>query len=161
MPWTGTIRPYTDADLPFLRDMSLAASYAGSETGPPPFEDALANPFFRAWFDDWPAREHDTALIAVAADGTSVGAAWYRCFPFENRSEGSVHPDIPEIGIGVRECCRGRGVGTALLRALMAQAKARGFARLSLGVDATNAARRLYARVGFRDAGIIMMAELD
>ncbi|MBL0888531.1 GNAT family N-acetyltransferase [Myceligenerans indicum] len=51
---------------------------------------------------------------------------------------------------------RGRGVGTALVRHLVAEAGARGYARLSLETgtqDYFAPARRLYARHGFTECG--------
>ncbi len=50
---------------------------------------------------------------------------------------------------------RGRGVGAALLDALIREAKARGAAFLTLEVRVSNAAaRRLYARAGFSFQGV-------
>lgn len=51
--------------------------------------------------------------------------------------------------IGVAQQWRGLGVGTGLLRALIAQAGGTGPEQLSLSVEPDNAARRLYERLGF------------
>ena len=55
--------------------------------------------------------------------------------------------------IGVDAAFRGRGIGGALLVALAELAKAEGFRQLSLSVETTNPALRLYKRVGFRPIG--------
>jgi ribosomal protein S18 acetylase RimI-like enzyme len=53
-------------------------------------------------------------------------------------------------GIFVSAQARGQGVGTALLRAVMTEAKARGMARVRLDViDSNPRARALYEREGF------------
>ena len=48
---------------------------------------------------------------------------------------------------------RGRGIGAQLLRTLAVEAGRLGFARLSLSVERTNPARRLYERLGYREVG--------
>jgi ribosomal protein S18 acetylase RimI-like enzyme len=51
----------------------------------------------------------------------------------------------------VHPSCRGRGLGTILLREALAWARSRGLARITLLTDGDNArARRLYRRHGFR-----------
>jgi len=53
-------------------------------------------------------------------------------------------------GIFVDDAVRGRGVGTALLDAICAEARARGYAEVRLDViDSNLRARALYERVGF------------
>ena len=57
--------------------------------------------------------------------------------------------------MGVVAEARGQGIGGALLDALLTLGREQGFRALSLAVDHQNAAaRRLYERKGFRDAGI-------
>ena len=45
--------------------------------------------------------------------------------------------------------CRGRGVGSQLLTALIALGRDRGFESLSLSVESQNRAVNLYRRLGF------------
>lgn len=57
-------------------------------------------------------------------------------------------------GIAVAEPARGQGVGSALLAALLAEARQRGHAAIRLDVVAENPrARALYERMGFTEAG--------
>lgn len=56
--------------------------------------------------------------------------------------------------IAVRENCRGRGVGTALLRTVLKRAGERGAGKMYLEVRKSNAAARaLYKSVGFQICG--------
>jgi GNAT superfamily N-acetyltransferase len=58
------------------------------------------------------------------------------------------------VGMFVEPAARGRGVGTALVEAMLAWARARGAARLYLWVTTTNGpAIALYRRTGFRPTG--------
>jgi ribosomal-protein-alanine N-acetyltransferase len=57
--------------------------------------------------------------------------------------------------VAVRPAHRRRGAGTALLRHVLAEAARLGALRATLEVRASNqAARRLYERLGFREAGV-------
>ena len=154
-----TIRAFEERDLPFLEQMSLQSFYSGPQETPPPLAEAMKNPLFACWLEGW-GRAGDAALVGDDPDGKSAGIAWYRYFSYERRSYGFVHPDVPEVAIGVRENFRGDGLGTVLLRALADHARSCGVERLSLSVDAANVARRLYVREGFREAGVIMLADL-
>jgi GNAT superfamily N-acetyltransferase len=115
-------------------------------------EAAFAIPHVRHYLEGW-GRTGDAAVVAVV-DGQRLGAAWYRLFPTEDPGWGFVATDVPELSIGVAAEARGRGVGSALLDALLTLARERGFRAVSLSVDRRNPARRLYERKGFRDAGI-------
>ncbi len=61
-------------------------------------------------------------------------------------------------GLEVDEDMRGRGIGRALMAMAEAQVRERGVERLGLEVTATNpqqdAARALYTKLGFADAGV-------
>lgn len=63
--------------------------------------------------------------------------------------------DDGELGnIAVAEQWRGRGIATSLIQTVFDRARQRGVARVYLEVRISNAtARRLYARLGFREVG--------
>ena len=73
---------------------------------------------------------------------------------------------MPEVSIGVLEAWRGQGIGTLLMHELIAAARARGLAALSLSVESDNPAATLYRRLGFVavgrvDASLTMRLDLD
>jgi GNAT superfamily N-acetyltransferase len=147
------IRPIQPDDEPFLWDMGWEAMAVDAGMRALGRDAALAMPHFRRHLSGW-GRPGDAGVVAISEDGQRLGAAWYRLFPIEDPGWGFVAPDVPELGIGVVAAARGRGVGGALLAALLELAREQGHRTLSLSVDRENPARRLYERVGFRDAGI-------
>jgi ribosomal-protein-alanine N-acetyltransferase len=65
-----------------------------------------------------------------------------------------VFDEIHINNLAIRPALRGRGIGTALLHHVLAEAKTLGARRATLEVRASNAgARRLYERLGFYVAG--------
>jgi GNAT superfamily N-acetyltransferase len=147
------IRPTQLDDEPFLWDMGWEATAVDAGMRERGRDAALAIPHVRRYLDGW-GRPGDAGFVAVTEDGRRLGAAWYRLFPAEEPAWGFVAVDVPEVSIGVAADARGRGVGGALLGALLALAREEGYRALSLSVDRQNPARRLYERKGFRDAGI-------
>ena len=106
-----------------------------------------ANPSHARYVAGW-GREGDRGVIAEV-EGVAVGAAWWRFFSEDDHGYGFIEPAIPELSIAVAEEMRGHGVGTALLEALINQARQDRVPALSLSVEADNAALRLYERLGF------------
>ena len=152
------IRPASQADIPFLAEMSLLAAFP-----PGPLPDGAADlPRVRRWTEGW-GRPGDAGVVAWDG-GERVGAAWCR-FQDEAivRDDQGVAP--AEIAIAVVPSRRSRGVGGDLLVALDRAAVERGHQALCLTVSPMNPAVRLYERAGFetvsRDGSkIAMMARL-
>ncbi|WP_026819283.1 GNAT family N-acetyltransferase [Arthrobacter castelli] len=111
-------------------------------------EQLLADPELSHYVTGWP-RPTDFGTVAVADDDSAViGAAWCRVFDAVDPGYGYVSDGIPELSIGLRPACRGRGIGSALLDAVIAQAAARHHQGVSLSVEDDNRARALYVRAG-------------
>jgi ribosomal protein S18 acetylase RimI-like enzyme len=146
------IRLATHNDLPFLREMLYEAVCWRPHQPRPPIEKILAEPELAKLLNGW-GRKGDAAVVAEWKDGTPVGAAWYRFWTAENHSYGFVDADTPELGIAVRRDMRQRGIGSALLTALLEQARRSAIAQISLSVEPENYSRRLYEKLGFKPAG--------
>ena len=86
-------------------------------------------------------------MIAVDA-ARPVGAIWIRRFESETPGYGFVDDDTPELSMAVIPGCRGRGIGTEMLRRMLQIIDDRGVG-VSLSVSKENPARRLYERHGF------------
>ena len=135
------VRPATAADLAVLWEFLAIAAYE------PSAEAARAVPFVAAHLAGWQGPE-DFGFVAEVA-GRPIGAAWARQFSPEDEWPFQIDDHRPAITIGVAEDTRGQGVGSALMRALIAEAGRRGVG-LCLNVRHDNPARRLYERLGFR-----------
>ncbi|HEV2073070.1 MAG TPA: GNAT family N-acetyltransferase [Thermomicrobiales bacterium] len=148
-----TIRPIRPDDESFLWDMAWEAAAVSPEMRALGRNATLAVPEIRRYLEAW-GRPGDAGVVAVDENNRRLGAAWYRLFSADAKGYGFVAPDIPELSIGVSPAARGRGVGSALLNALLATAHDEGQRGVSLSVDRQMSARRLYERHGFRDVGI-------
>jgi GNAT superfamily N-acetyltransferase len=129
----------------------------------PSVGEAVASPALALYLDAW-GRAGDRALLARQG-ARPLGAVWYRLFTADRPGYGYVDDETPELSIGVRARERGKGVGTALLAAVLAQAALDGHRRLSLSVEPDNPALRLYERLGFArhqldDGAWTMLAQL-
>ena len=145
------IRTGTPADLPFLEQMLLEAFFwdpKGARTG---LEEFRRRPEFRKVLIGW-GRPGDVSFMAEENE-RPIGAAWQRLWTEEEHSYGFVDAETPELGIAVHASHRSKGVGRALLRALIEAARDDGIRTLSLSVDPDNFSRRLYESEGFVKVG--------
>ena len=115
----------------------------------PPLDQALAQPYLARYIEGWP-RAGDAGVLAEDESGEPIGAAWYRFFSVEAPGYGFMDEGVPELTIAVAPGQRGKGVGTALLGALLSTARNGGIPALSLSVARENRAAGLYERHGFR-----------
>jgi len=97
----------------------------------------------------WP-RASDIGVVAVDRSESPIGAVWLRQFSPDDPGYGYVSADVPELSIGVLDQWRGRGVGRALMRAQVRQARIRGLHTLSLSVERANPAVSLYLSEGWQ-----------
>jgi ribosomal protein S18 acetylase RimI-like enzyme len=138
------LRPVAAGDRAFL--VELYASVREPELAHVPWDDATRRAFVEQQFaaQDVHYREHypGATLDVIEVDGEPAGRLYVHRGP----------RDIRIMDIALAPPFRRRGIGTALLDALIAEAQASG-RTLSIHVEADNPARRLYQRLGFARAG--------
>jgi GNAT superfamily N-acetyltransferase len=136
-----SFRAIADADQPFLRD--LYASVRAAELAPVAWPDAAKRAFLDEQFDlqhqhylkNYPGAD----LLLVEKDSRPIG----RIYVYRTEKE------IRLMDIALIESERACGIGTALLKELMDEARATR-RELTLHVEPDNPAQRLYQRFGFR-----------
>jgi L-amino acid N-acyltransferase YncA len=124
---------------------AVAAIYGeGIESG-----DATFETFVPAWAE-WDAGHLDDHRL-VATEGNSI-VGWAALSPVSGRC---VYAGVAEDSVYVSESARGHGVGSALLRALLADSEAAGIWTIQAGVFPENTASlRLHHGCGFRTVGL-------
>jgi len=142
------IRPMLADDWPAVAAIfveGIATHAATFETEPPEYES----------FDASHLTEH--RLVAVD-DGRVVG--WVTLAPISSRA---CYAGVVESSVYVAESARGRGVGRALMEALVSSARAGGIWTIHAGMFPENAASvALHESLGFRLVGFFeRIAQLD
>ncbi len=139
------LRPITDRDLPFLHRV-YAESRAEEMALVADWSDAQKAEFLRFQFEAQHAHytKHypDARLDVIVLDGEDVGRLYVARLAGEIRL----------MDIALLAGHRGRGIGGALVRALLEEARRDG-CFVTLHVEDHNPARRLYERLGFVKAG--------
>lgn len=146
------MRELTPADGDFLVDMVVEA--VNWDRDHHTRRGVLGSPRLARYAVGW-GRPGDLGLVAVDLDGprglqVPVGAAWLRYFPSKEPGYGFVGPGIPEISLAIVPGYRRRGIGRALLLALLDRARAQQISSVSLSVARANPALALYDGLGFR-----------
>ena len=120
----------------------------------------IQEPMVWAYVKDFGQRPDDVCFVAVIG-GFVVGAAWSRM----GCSYGKVDEKTPEIALSVYPEYRGKGIGTALLSALLSHLREKSYEKVSLSVDKSNFASKMYLKAGFevfeeRQQELIMVRQL-
>jgi ribosomal protein S18 acetylase RimI-like enzyme len=147
-----TLRPETDADIPFL--MRLYNSTREEELAPAPWSAKQKQAFLTQQF--YAQRRHYRNYIRCTFDviehyGEPAGRLYLDVGPLR----------LHIVDIALLPAWRGRGVGAAMLEGLQAAGRASGRA-VSTFVEKFNPALRLYRRLGFveiADYGIYLEME--
>ena len=142
------IRRAQPNDITFLTSMLLEAVNWDPARPQLSRRDVMRDRHTFAYVKGW-GRPDDFGVIACDRAGEPVGAAWARTFPEDQPGYGFVSVGVPELSIGVVTRCRGKGLGRALLNELVRLAQHADHLAISLSVERSNSAHRLYLREGF------------
>jgi aminoglycoside 6'-N-acetyltransferase len=156
-----TIRPATPDDEAAIAELEHLSGIHHASIAPDrwrvlPVEAVAASRRY------WHAREPQDEILVAAADGQVIGMIdlWLRR-PKDPNNARPPHVEV-HVGVSVAPAARGKGVGTALMHAGEAWARAHGAERMDLGLDAANAgALRLYERLGYEVTGHSMSKVIE
>ena len=142
-----------------MLQMLYYAIYVPPETEPPPLA-IIKLPEIRQYATNFGNRDGDMGILAFENDSI-IGMSWIRLI----HGYGYVDDETPELTIAIIPESRGKGVGTMMLRQLMQDASPH-YSKISLSVQLTNPAYKLYQRIGFtdyrvNDTSVTMVLKLD
>lgn len=138
-----TIRKMTVPEYPLLSDFLYEAIFIPNGIKPPP-RDIIASPELQIYIERFGALKDDFALVAEI-EGKVVGAVWVRIM----NDYGHIDDETPSLAISLYKKYRGQGIGTAMMKEMLALLKSHGYSRVSLSVQKANYAAKLYLKVGF------------
>lgn len=129
----------------YLLKVFLYESIFVPEGVEPPFKEIVELPELQVYVKDFGTQRSDHGLVAEM-DGEIIGAVWTRIM----NDYGHIDDSVPSFAISLYSAYRGKGIGTALMKAMIALLKQQGYHRASLSVQKENAAYHLYQRLGFQ-----------
>lgn len=139
-----TVRKMRREEYPLLNDFLYEAIYIPDGMEPPP-RTIINAPELQVYVVDFGTQEHDKAF-AADVEGMIAGAAWVRIM----NDYGHIDDNTPSLAISVRREYRGLGIGTILLKELLADLTANGYEKVSLSVQKENYAVKMYEKAGFQ-----------
>ncbi len=130
-----------------LRELMYQALYVapGSDPFPP---SILEQPNIKRYYHRW-GQIGDLGIIAWSKREL-VGGAWCRLFNQHHPGYGFYNSETPEMVVSVNPEFRNQGIGTQLIKQLKEELLKEGFSSISLSVQKTNPAIKLYLRLGFQ-----------
>ena len=126
-----------------LSDFLYEAIYIPEGIEPPP-KSVIECPELQEYIVEFGNRKHDKALVAEI-QGNVVGAIWVRIM----NDYGHIDNDTPSLAMSVCPQYRGLGIGTSLLKQLLQVERLAGYSKISLSVQKSNYAVKMYEKVGF------------
>lgn len=141
-----TIREIQKQEYPLLDNFLYEAIFIpdGIE---PPSKTITASPELQVYIERFGEEKDDRGLVAEI-DGKIIGAVWVRIM----NDYGHIDNETPSLAISLYKEYRGLGIGTAMMKEILALLKAYGYKRVSLSVQKANYAAKLYQKVGFKIA---------
>lgn len=153
------LRKLRDGETDLLKDFLYEAIFIPKGVEPPARE-IIYQPELKIYYDDFGTGEADYCIVADD-NGKVIGAVWTRIMD----DYGHVDDDTPSFAISLYKEYRGQGIGTRMMREMLALLKEKGYKQASLAVQKANYAVRMYEKVGFKiadenDEEYIMVCEL-
>ena len=137
------IRAITPNEYPLLDDFLYDAIFIPEGVAPPD-RSITQLPELQKYIAHFGTQKDDYCLVAEV-DSAIVGAVWARIID----DYGHVDDDTPSLSISVKASYRQRGIGTALMQAMLTLLKTEGYKQVSLSVQKANYARKMYLKLGF------------
>ncbi len=138
-----TIREIQKQEYPLLDNFLYEAIFIPEGIEPPP-KTIIASPELQVYVEGFGELKDDWALVAEV-DSRIVGAVWVRIM----NDYGHIDNETPSLAISLYQEYRGFGIGTAMMRQMLALLQSHGYRQVSLSVQKANYAAALYQKIGF------------
>ena len=138
------IRKIHQLEYPLLDDFLYEEIFIPDGVEPPP-KTIINSPDLQVYVADFGESKDDLGLIAEA-DGKIAGAVWVRIM----NDYGHIDNETPSLAISLYKKYRGFGIGTAMMKEMLALLKDHGYMQVSLSVQKANYAARMYRKIGFK-----------
>ena len=153
------IREIAESEYSVLEDFLYEAIFIPEGVEAPPRE-IIFKPELQVYIKNFGSQDSDYCLVAEV-DNKIIGAVWVRIM----NDYGHINNQTPSFAISVCKDFRNKGIGTALMKDMLALLKEQGYNQASLAVQKENYAVKMYKKVGFEiigenDEEYIMICEL-
>lgn len=138
------LRELREKETELLKDFLYEAIFI-PEGIVPPSREIINKPELKIYYEGFGTGRADYCIVADE-NGKVIGAAWTRIM----NDYGHVDDETPSLAISLYKEYRGRGIGTQMMKEIIAILKAKGYKRTSLAVQKSNYAIRMYEKVGFK-----------
>ncbi len=138
-----TIRKIQKQEYPLLDHFLYEAIFVPEGVEPPP-KTIITSPELQVYVEHFGKSKDDWGLVAEV-EGKIVGAVWVRIM----NDYGHIDEKTPSLAISLYKEYRGFGIGTAMMKEILALLKSHGYKQVSLSVQKANYAAKLYLTVGF------------
>lgn len=138
------IRKLKQAETKVLDTFLYEAIFIPEGVEAPP-KEIIHQPELQVYVDDFGNRTGDICFVAEA-DESVFGAVWVRMMD----DYGHVDDETPSFAISLLKEYRNYGIGTELMKKMLAELKACGYKQASLSVQKQNYAVKMYQKLGFQ-----------
>ncbi|MCM1113170.1 MAG: GNAT family N-acetyltransferase [Muribaculum sp.] len=137
------IREIAEKEYGLLENFLYHAIFIPEGMAPPP-KSIIHQPGLQVYITDFGKKKDDMGLVAEV-DKKVVGAVWVRIM----NDYGHIDNATPSLAISLYEDYRGFGIGTALMKEMLAVLKEKGYRQTSLSVQKANYAVKMYKKIGY------------
>ena len=138
------IRKMKSFEYPLLNDFLYEAIFQRDEVNLLP-KSIIEKPELKVYIQNF-GNEKDDYCFCAEVQGKIIGAVWVRNIS----GYGSIDDATPEFAISLYKKFRGNGIGTEMMKKMVAHLKQMGYSKTSLAVQKDNYAVKMYLNVGFR-----------
>lgn len=138
-----TIRKMQKQEYPLLDHFLYEAIFVPEGIDPPP-KTIITTPELQVYVERFGELKDDLGLVAEV-DGNIVGAVWVRIM----NDYGHIDDETPSLAVSLYKEYRGFGIGTAMMKEILALLKAQEYKRVSLSVQKANYTAKMYLKIGF------------